>query len=58
MKNCILLDADSTSIIARGNPAELRDTSTDPRVSRFLKRSPTNPTEYLPAPGVPKESVS
>lgn len=58
VKNCILLDADSTSIIARGNPAELRDTSTDPRVSRFLKRSPTNPTEYLPAPGVPKESVS
>ena len=60
VKNCILLDADSTSIIARGNPAELRDTSTDPRVIRFLKRSPTQPSEYLAASlgGTPKESLS
>lgn len=35
---CILLDRDAKGIIARGDPRELRDVSTDPRVSRFLNR--------------------
>lgn len=38
VKHCILLDQDSKSIIARGDPRELRKTSEDPRVSRFLNR--------------------
>jgi phospholipid/cholesterol/gamma-HCH transport system ATP-binding protein len=37
-KECILLDRDAKGIIARGDPRELRDRSTDPRVSRFLNR--------------------
>jgi len=37
-KHCILLDSDARGIIARGDPRELRDHSTDPRVSRFLNR--------------------
>ena len=36
----ILLDKESKSIIARGDPKVLRDTSTDPRVHRFLNRLP------------------
>ena len=36
----IMLDAVSRSIIAEGNPAELRDHSTDPRVRQFFNRQP------------------
>lgn len=42
---CIMLDPVSKSIIARGNPAELRDTSDDPRVRRFFKREVGDPQE-------------
>jgi len=38
VKHCIMLDRDAKGIIARGDPRELRDRSTDPRVSRFLNR--------------------
>jgi len=37
-KRCIMLDKTTKSIIARGNPIELRDTATDPRVSQFFHR--------------------
>ncbi len=37
-KNCIMLDKTSQSIIARGNPKQLRDSSEDPRVSQFFNR--------------------
>jgi len=37
-KSCIMLDGESKSIIARGDPRVLRDTSTDPRVSAFFNR--------------------
>jgi phospholipid/cholesterol/gamma-HCH transport system ATP-binding protein len=37
-QSCIMLDRDSKSIIARGNPIELRDTCTDPRVRQFFLR--------------------
>lgn len=35
---CILLDRESKSILARGDPRELRDHESDPRVHRFLHR--------------------
>ncbi len=38
-KRCIMLDKSTRSIIARGNPVELRDTSTDPRVVQFFHRT-------------------
>jgi phospholipid/cholesterol/gamma-HCH transport system ATP-binding protein len=38
VKHCIMLDRDAKGIIARGDPRELRDQSTDPRVARFLNR--------------------
>jgi len=38
VKRCIMLDREARGIIARGDPRELRDKSTDPRVSRFLNR--------------------
>lgn len=38
-KRCIMLDKFSKSIIARGDPRELRDTSTDPRVRSFFNRT-------------------
>jgi phospholipid/cholesterol/gamma-HCH transport system ATP-binding protein len=38
-KSCIMLDDVTKSIIARGNPIDLRDQSTDPRVTRFLRRA-------------------
>ena len=38
VKHCIMLDRDARGIIARGDPRELRDQSTDPRVARFLNR--------------------
>jgi phospholipid/cholesterol/gamma-HCH transport system ATP-binding protein len=37
---CIMLDRESKSIIARGDPRVLRDTSKDPRVHSFFNRSP------------------
>jgi phospholipid/cholesterol/gamma-HCH transport system ATP-binding protein len=37
-KRCIMLDRDSRSIIARGDPRELRDDSSDPRVHSFFNR--------------------
>lgn len=36
--SCIMLDKDSRSIIARGDPRELRDHSRDPRVRGFFNR--------------------
>lgn len=39
--SCIMLDAGAKGIIARGDPRELRDGSTDPRVLRFMRRSPS-----------------
>lgn len=37
-KNCIMLDRETQSIIARGNPLTLRRESQDPRVRRFFLR--------------------
>ena len=37
-KRCIMLDRQSKSIIARGDPRELRDHSDDPRVRSFFNR--------------------
>ena len=39
-KRCIMLDRESKSIIARGDPRVLRDTSTDSRVHSFFNRIP------------------
>jgi phospholipid/cholesterol/gamma-HCH transport system ATP-binding protein len=38
-KHCIMLDRQSASIIARGDPRELRDQSRDARVRSFFNRS-------------------
>jgi len=37
-KNCIMLDRESQSIIARGDPRELARSTPDPRVRRFFSR--------------------
>jgi phospholipid/cholesterol/gamma-HCH transport system ATP-binding protein len=37
-QRAIMLHKDARGIIARGTPAELRETSTDPRVSHFFNR--------------------
>ncbi len=37
-KNCIMLDKQAKGIIARGDPRDLRDHSTDPRVVNFFNR--------------------
>jgi phospholipid/cholesterol/gamma-HCH transport system ATP-binding protein len=37
-KNCIMLDRESRSIIARGSPRELEAQSRDPRVRHFFRR--------------------
>jgi phospholipid/cholesterol/gamma-HCH transport system ATP-binding protein len=37
--SCIMLDRETQSIIARGDPRELRDTSDDPRVRSFFNRT-------------------
>jgi phospholipid/cholesterol/gamma-HCH transport system ATP-binding protein len=37
-KNCIMLDKESRSIIARGDPRALEQRSGDPRVRRFFRR--------------------
>jgi phospholipid/cholesterol/gamma-HCH transport system ATP-binding protein len=43
-KRCIMLDADTKSIIARGDPRHLKDHSPDPRVRSFFNRqSPNHP---------------
>jgi phospholipid/cholesterol/gamma-HCH transport system ATP-binding protein len=39
-KRCIMLDRESRSIIARGDPRELRESSDDPRVRSFFNRQP------------------
>ena len=39
-QSCIMLDGRSRSIIARGDPRVLRDTSEDPRVHSFFNRTP------------------
>jgi len=39
-QGCVMLDRESRSIIARGDPRALRDTSTDPRVRAFFNRTP------------------
>ncbi|MSR37372.1 MAG: ATP-binding cassette domain-containing protein [Planctomycetes bacterium] len=39
--NCIVLDRLAKGIIARGNPSDLRDRSTDPRIAAFFHRRPT-----------------
>jgi phospholipid/cholesterol/gamma-HCH transport system ATP-binding protein len=39
-KRCIMLDAETKSIIARGDPRVLRDSSEDPRVHAFFNRTP------------------
>jgi phospholipid/cholesterol/gamma-HCH transport system ATP-binding protein len=36
--NCVFLDAGRRTMIATGDPRELRDHSPDPRVKRFLTR--------------------
>ncbi len=38
VNRCIMLDKQSQSIIARGDPRELRDQSTDERVAAFFRR--------------------
>jgi phospholipid/cholesterol/gamma-HCH transport system ATP-binding protein len=38
VSRCIMLDKESRSIIARGDPRVLRDTSSDARVRRFFRR--------------------
>jgi phospholipid/cholesterol/gamma-HCH transport system ATP-binding protein len=38
-KRCIVLDKASQSIIARGDPRELRVSDTDPRVHSFFNRA-------------------
>jgi phospholipid/cholesterol/gamma-HCH transport system ATP-binding protein len=39
-KRCIMLDRESRSIIARGDPRELKESSSDPRVRSFFNRQP------------------
>jgi phospholipid/cholesterol/gamma-HCH transport system ATP-binding protein len=40
-KHCIMLDRESASIIARGDPRKLRDENQDPRVHDFFNRTST-----------------
>jgi phospholipid/cholesterol/gamma-HCH transport system ATP-binding protein len=42
-KSCIMLDADTKSIIARGDPRTLRAESEDPKVRRFFNRETSDP---------------
>jgi len=42
--NSVFLDADSKTMIASGDPTQLRDHSPDPKVRRFLNRGQTGPT--------------
>ena len=43
-KRCIMLDRDEKRVIAAGDPRELRDHSTDPRVLAFFNRNPEQPS--------------
>jgi phospholipid/cholesterol/gamma-HCH transport system ATP-binding protein len=52
-KDCIMLDKVTRSIIARGDPRELRDGSSDPRVTTFFRREPS-PEERERITGVPQ----
>ncbi len=52
-KNCIMLDKVTKSIIARGDPRELRDHSPDPRVRGFFNRQPSAQEIPPPAPTAP-----
>lgn len=49
--SCIMLDKESKSIIARGDPRELRSGSSDPRVSAFFNR------RAIPLPGTSAPEV-
>ncbi len=49
--SCIMLDKQSKSIIARGDPRALRDSSNDPRVSAFFNRRAVAP------PGAPPSAL-
>jgi len=42
-KHCIMLDRETRSIIARGEPQRLRNQSDDPRVRRFFNREASVP---------------
>ncbi len=42
----IMLDKETKGIIAEGDPRELRDTATDPKVANFFKRQPAG-EEYI-----------
>ncbi|HKO53097.1 MAG TPA: ATP-binding cassette domain-containing protein [Polyangiaceae bacterium] len=42
-KHCIMLDRDTRSIIARGDPQRLRSQTDDPRVRRFFNRETSVP---------------
>jgi phospholipid/cholesterol/gamma-HCH transport system ATP-binding protein len=42
-KHCIMLDRESRSIIARGEPSRLRTESDDPRVRKFFNRETSTP---------------
>jgi phospholipid/cholesterol/gamma-HCH transport system ATP-binding protein len=46
-KSCIMLDKDTKSIIARGDPRVLRDTSDDPRIASFFHRTARTAEERL-----------
>jgi phospholipid/cholesterol/gamma-HCH transport system ATP-binding protein len=46
-KRCIMLDKTTKSIIARGNPSDLRDNATDPRVDHFFHRTVDTNEERL-----------
>lgn len=48
-KRCIMLDKETKSIIARGDPRELRDTSRDPRVHGFFHRTTDAPDREVAA---------
>jgi phospholipid/cholesterol/gamma-HCH transport system ATP-binding protein len=52
-KSCIMLDKASKTIIARGDPRELRDNSNDPRVSGFFNRRAGSASIPAPNPTAP-----
>jgi phospholipid/cholesterol/gamma-HCH transport system ATP-binding protein len=43
--NSVFLDAETRTMIATGDPKQLRDQSDDPRVRRFLTRGENGDTE-------------
>jgi phospholipid/cholesterol/gamma-HCH transport system ATP-binding protein len=47
--NSVFLDADTRTMIAQGDPRELRDSHPDPKVRRFLTRGgPTEEADHVP----------